>query len=184
VAQLKGILTTRRYTVSTVFVDHFSDLSYVHFSSLELSRPSPPSTLLNAMHRHTASLSSIIIVTTVVLQRMSSSSQSKTPISVLVSVQSTNMQRTVRRRRGSGICRIPLAPFCCMPKRGFQNQDSTKHYHTYLGPGHRSIQRSSIPSDVSYQPRSCILGGFSFPRMLIHDHLNGTFLELPLSCHL
>ena len=33
VAQLKGILTTRRYTVSTVFVDHFSDLSYVHFSS-------------------------------------------------------------------------------------------------------------------------------------------------------
>ena len=33
VAQLKGILTKKRYHVSTVFTDHFSDLSYVHFST-------------------------------------------------------------------------------------------------------------------------------------------------------
>ena len=30
VAQLKGRLTKRRYRVATIFVDHFSDLSYVH----------------------------------------------------------------------------------------------------------------------------------------------------------
>jgi hypothetical protein len=30
VAQLKGILTNRRYTCATVFVDHFSRLGYVH----------------------------------------------------------------------------------------------------------------------------------------------------------
>ena len=33
VAQLKGRLTKRRYRVATVFVDHFSDLSYVHLQS-------------------------------------------------------------------------------------------------------------------------------------------------------
>jgi hypothetical protein len=30
VGQMRGILTKRRYTVSTVFVDHYSGLSYVH----------------------------------------------------------------------------------------------------------------------------------------------------------
>ena len=30
VPQVKGILTTRRYTAATVFVDHFSSLTYVH----------------------------------------------------------------------------------------------------------------------------------------------------------
>ena len=30
IAQLKGIPTTRRYTTATIFVDHFSRLSYVH----------------------------------------------------------------------------------------------------------------------------------------------------------
>jgi hypothetical protein len=30
IAQLKGILTKRRYTCATVFVDHFSRLGYVH----------------------------------------------------------------------------------------------------------------------------------------------------------
>ena len=30
IAQLKGRVTTRRYTAATIFVDHFSDLSYVH----------------------------------------------------------------------------------------------------------------------------------------------------------
>ena len=33
VAQLKGRLTTRRYRVATIFVDHYSDLSYVHLQS-------------------------------------------------------------------------------------------------------------------------------------------------------
>ena len=33
VAQLKGRLTKRRYRVATIFVDHFSDLSYVHLQS-------------------------------------------------------------------------------------------------------------------------------------------------------
>ena len=30
IAQMKGLLTKRRYTCATIFVDHFSDLSYVH----------------------------------------------------------------------------------------------------------------------------------------------------------
>ena len=30
IAQLKGVPTTQRYTVATIFVDHFSRLSYVH----------------------------------------------------------------------------------------------------------------------------------------------------------
>ena len=33
VAQLKGILTKRRYRYATVFVDHYSDFSYVHYHS-------------------------------------------------------------------------------------------------------------------------------------------------------
>ena len=33
VAQLKGRLTTRRYRVATIFVDYYSDLSYVHLQS-------------------------------------------------------------------------------------------------------------------------------------------------------
>ena len=33
VAQLKGRLTTRRYRVATIFVDHYSDLSYVYLHS-------------------------------------------------------------------------------------------------------------------------------------------------------
>ena len=40
IAQLKGILTRKRYTAATVFVDHFSGLSYVHLqkslSSVEM----------------------------------------------------------------------------------------------------------------------------------------------------
>ena len=31
IGQMRGILTRKRYTVSTVFVDHFSGYSYVHF---------------------------------------------------------------------------------------------------------------------------------------------------------
>ena len=38
VAQLKGRLTKRRYRVATVFVDHFSDLSYVHLQSSTTSQ--------------------------------------------------------------------------------------------------------------------------------------------------
>ena len=33
VAQLKGKLTRRRYKYATIFVDHYSDLSYVHLQS-------------------------------------------------------------------------------------------------------------------------------------------------------
>jgi GAG-pre-integrase domain len=33
VGQMKGILTKRRYKVATIFVDHFSNLSYVHLQS-------------------------------------------------------------------------------------------------------------------------------------------------------
>ena len=32
-AQLKGKLTRRRYKNATIFVDHFSDLSYVHLQT-------------------------------------------------------------------------------------------------------------------------------------------------------
>ena len=37
VAQLKGRLTNKRYGVATVFVDHYSNLSYVHLLSLTTS---------------------------------------------------------------------------------------------------------------------------------------------------
>jgi hypothetical protein len=30
IAQLKGTLTKKRYTVATVFVDHYSRLKYIH----------------------------------------------------------------------------------------------------------------------------------------------------------
>ena len=33
ITQLKGILTKRRYTCAMVFVDHFSDVSYIHHHS-------------------------------------------------------------------------------------------------------------------------------------------------------
>jgi hypothetical protein len=33
IAQLKGRLTTRRYTAATVFVDHYSHLRYIHLMS-------------------------------------------------------------------------------------------------------------------------------------------------------
>jgi len=37
-AQLKGILTIKRYRIATVFIDHYSNLSYVymqHFMQLD-----------------------------------------------------------------------------------------------------------------------------------------------------
>jgi hypothetical protein len=31
ISEIKGIPTIARYTCATVFVDHFSDITYVHF---------------------------------------------------------------------------------------------------------------------------------------------------------
>ena len=95
-----GIFTNNRYTVSTVFVDHFSHLSDVLFSS---SATADKKHVLNAMQHLMESLVSDGITRTC----------------SLASVRSTNILRTARRRRrlGSGICSIPPTPFCRMLRR-------------------------------------------------------------------
>ena len=55
IGQMKGFLTTKRYTVTTVFVDSFSGLSFVHSqqSASAESRRLKRRGLSNALHSHT-----------------------------------------------------------------------------------------------------------------------------------
>ena len=52
VAQLKGFLTKRRYRVPTVFVDHVSDLSYVHVQSSTGGDETIEAKHVNILHYH------------------------------------------------------------------------------------------------------------------------------------